>query len=105
MSKELANMGKSEATPTKFGSGHLAAMGRLGLKELANLTLVPGNNIAQPGGEYGIFGQPTPGQIADAIEPSSAAPPPSVLAAHLPEPSNSTRTDPWTRDNRDLDRE
>ena len=46
----------------KFGAGHLFAMGRLGAQE-ARAALYTGSNVAQPT-EYGIWGKPTPGEIA-----------------------------------------
>ena len=48
----------------KVGSGHLAAMGRLGFRELQGL-VHPGSNIAQQP-EYGSFGNPTPGEVAES---------------------------------------
>ncbi|HEY4310169.1 MAG TPA: hypothetical protein VGN12_12020 [Pirellulales bacterium] len=48
----------------KFGEGHLKAMGRQGLNEL-RAAVYTGSNIAQQP-EYGLYGTPTPGEIADA---------------------------------------
>jgi len=48
----------------KIGEGHLAAMGRLGLKE-ARGALYPESNVSQPN-EYGLYGTPTPGEVGEA---------------------------------------
>lgn len=48
----------------KFGEGHVAAMGRLGLEELRG-ALYPESNVAQPS-EYGLYGTLTPGEVAEA---------------------------------------
>ena len=48
----------------KIGEGHLAAMGRLGLKELRN-TLNPSRESVADN-EIGVFGTQTQGEIADA---------------------------------------
>ncbi len=48
----------------KIGEGHLAAMGRLGLRELRAATY-PDGNVAQPS-EYGLYGTQTPGEVAEA---------------------------------------
>jgi hypothetical protein len=47
----------------KIGDGTLKAMGRLGLNELRATVFNPSGNIAQPL-EPGMFGNPTPGEIA-----------------------------------------
>ena len=51
----------------KIGAGHPKAMWELGLSEL-RAGFYPGSNIAQPS-NYGIYGTPTPGEIADARRP------------------------------------
>jgi hypothetical protein len=48
----------------KIGEGHLAAMGRQGLKEMRN-ALYPGSNVSQQP-EYGLYGTRTPGEVAEA---------------------------------------
>jgi hypothetical protein len=52
----------------KLGDGHMKAMGRQGLAEL-RAAFYTGSNIAQPT-EAGIFGRPTPGEIANEREES-----------------------------------
>ncbi len=49
----------------KIGDGHARGMGELGLNELRN-GLYPGSNIAEKHPPYGVWGHPTPGEIADA---------------------------------------
>jgi hypothetical protein len=48
----------------KIGEGHLAAMGRLGLKELRNALTPSRESVAD--NEIGVFGTQTQGEIADA---------------------------------------
>lgn len=48
----------------KIGEGHLAAMGRLGLKELRNAINPSRESVADQ--EIGIYGSLTQGEIADA---------------------------------------
>lgn len=48
----------------KIGEGHLAAMGRLGLKELRNAINPSRESIADQ--EIGVYGSLTQGEIADA---------------------------------------
>jgi hypothetical protein len=50
---------------SKAGEGHLPAMGRLGCHELGN-SFFPESNIVQRHVEYGIWGHPTPGEVAEA---------------------------------------
>lgn len=49
----------------KIGEGHVRGMGELGLNELRN-GLFPGSNIAEKHPPYGVWGHPTPGEVADA---------------------------------------
>lgn len=84
--------------PIKYGAGHLAAMGRMGLKELGSAFVPSGSNIAQPGGEYGVFGQPPPSLIAESMERGGEE---SVLASRMPAPPPPKQG----REDRDLDRE
>ena len=49
---------------SKFGTGHVSAMGRQGLREL-RAALYPESNIAQTA-EYGLYGTMTPGEVAEA---------------------------------------
>jgi hypothetical protein len=48
----------------KIGDGHAKAMLRHGLKEV-RASMYTGSNIAQPP-SYGIYGEPAPGETADA---------------------------------------
>jgi len=48
----------------KIGEGHVAAMGRQGLRELRS-ALYPESNVAQQP-EYGLYGTRTPGEVAEA---------------------------------------
>lgn len=48
----------------KFGEGHVAAMARLGLKELRNALTPSRESVAD--NEIGVFGTLTQGEIADA---------------------------------------
>ena len=48
----------------KIGEGHLAAMGRLGLKELRNAFNPSRESVADS--EIGLYGTQTQGEIADA---------------------------------------
>jgi hypothetical protein len=54
----------NEDKQTKIGSGHAAAMARLGLKEL-RAAVFPDSNVAQPS-EYGLYGTLTPGEVAES---------------------------------------
>jgi hypothetical protein len=47
----------------KFGEGHVAAMGRLGLKELRNALNPSRESVAD--NEIGLYGTQTQGEIAD----------------------------------------
>lgn len=71
---------------SKIGSSHLAAMGRLGLRELRG-AMYPDSNMAQSP-EYGAFGTMTPGEIADsrregARDLEDERPQPSILDRKL----------------------
>jgi hypothetical protein len=72
----------SDETKPKYGAGHLEAMINLGLNELRG-AVYPESNVAQPP-EYGVFGRPTPGEIADGRRESGremeGEDQPSVLA-------------------------
>jgi hypothetical protein len=48
----------------KIGEGHLAAMGRLGLKELRNALNPSKDSVADA--EIGLYGSQTQGEIANA---------------------------------------
>ena len=48
----------------KIGAGHLAAMGRLGLKELRNALNPSRESVAES--EVGLYGSLTQGEIAEA---------------------------------------
>jgi hypothetical protein len=48
----------------KIGEGHLAAMGRLGLKELRNALNPAKDSVADS--EIGLYGSQTQGEIANA---------------------------------------
>src|SRR5580704_6463583 len=50
----------------KFGAGHVAAMGRLGLKELRNAANPSRESVADA--EIGLYGTQTQGEIAEARE-------------------------------------
>lgn len=91
-------MAKENSSTVKFGSGHMAAMARMGFKELGSAFVPEGSNVAQPGGEYGLFGQPTPGMIADSMERGGEG---SILASRLPNPTAPTPE----RDDRGMERE
>lgn len=56
----------------KWGEGHAAAMGRMGLHELQNATY-PDSNVAHRG-EVGVFGSPTQGEVASARDEKEATP-------------------------------
>ncbi len=57
-------MAGKEREQAKWGAGHAAAMGRMGLNELRN-SIYADSNVAQRNTEMGVFGQLTPGEIAD----------------------------------------
>lgn len=91
---------ESEPEKPKFGAGHAAAMGRLGIQELRGM-VYPDSNVAQQS-EYGLYGTMTPGEVAadrqDKIQDlDNADREGSILQKHL------NRPDP--RDDRDEDRE
>lgn len=70
-------------SPRKIGDGHAGAMWRQGLAEL-RAAVYPDSNVAQPV-EYGMYGKPTPGEVAkdrtaDSHEPSVTGDNRSVLA-------------------------
>ena len=50
--------------PRKIGEGHMAAMGRLGLKELRNAVNPSRDSVADT--EFGLYGTATQGEIAQA---------------------------------------
>lgn len=56
----------------KLGEGHAAAMVNLGFDELRG-AVYPESNVAQPT-HYGVFGHPTPGEVADARREPDQAP-------------------------------
>lgn len=72
----------SDDNKPKIGAGHAKAMFNLGLNELRGAVYAD-SNVAQPP-EYGVFGRPTPGEIADGRRESGrefeAEGQPSVLA-------------------------
>jgi hypothetical protein len=49
----------------KIGDGHARGMGQLGLQELRNGVYTE-SNIAEKHPPYGVWGVPTPGEVADA---------------------------------------
>jgi hypothetical protein len=49
----------------KIGEGHVRGMAELGLNEIRN-GVYPESNIAEKHPPYGVWGHPTPGEIADA---------------------------------------
>lgn len=51
----------------------VTAFGRLGIHELRN-ALYSESNVAQGHSEYGMWGQPTPGQVQQAQEKDGVAP-------------------------------
>jgi hypothetical protein len=51
----------------KFGEGHVAAMGRLGLRELRNALNPSPQSVAD--NEHGLYGTSTQGEIADSRDP------------------------------------
>ena len=51
---------------SKFGAGHMAAMARLGLKELRNAANPSRESVADT--EIGLYGTLTQGEIAEARE-------------------------------------
>jgi hypothetical protein len=57
----------------KIGEGHAAAMGRLGWKEVRVLGSFQESNVAQPS-ELGLYGNATPGEIAEARRPNDRDP-------------------------------
>lgn len=67
-----------------IGSGHLAAMARLGLKELRAASYFHDSNVAQPG-ELGLYGSLTPSEVAATrvADSRDAEQDRSVLADHL----------------------
>lgn len=64
----------------KIGSGHLRAMGKLGLAEIRG-ALYPSSNVAQPT-EYGVFGKETPAEISQLREHNRDEEP-SILGERL----------------------
>jgi hypothetical protein len=89
----------------KIGTGHAAAMARMGLREL-RAVMYPGGNVAQQP-EYGLYGTMTPGEVAESRrgeehdleeEPNRD----SVLGERLQQAKDREDRDD---DSRDLDRE
>jgi hypothetical protein len=62
----------------KIGEGHMAAMGRLGLKELRNALNPSRESVAD--NEIGVFGSATQGEIADARGEQGTGPPDGTLS-------------------------
>jgi len=56
----------------KFGEGHVAAMGRLGLKELRNAFTPSRESVADT--EIGLYGTQTQGEIASARQGAGEGP-------------------------------
>ncbi len=54
----------------KFGAGHAAAMARQGLREIRGAMYTQSNVAQAP--DYGIYGNKTPGEIADERDPNNA---------------------------------
>lgn len=103
MSKDI-----SESTP--FGTGHAAAMARLGLSEL-RAAFYPESNVAQPG-DLGLYGNATPVEVTEARRGEAKDPEPqptpeaepgqgSILADKI---KQAETREPPERDDRDLDR-
>jgi len=81
-----------------IGTGHAAAMGRLGLAELRG-AFYNESNVAQHS-EYGLYGTRTPGEVQDARRDDSVyGPEDSILAAKMSQLGH--RDDPG-KDDRDL---
>lgn len=80
----------------KFGEGHVAAMARLGLKEL-RAAAYPESNIAQ-NNEVGLYGSPTQGEVAAARKDEKSEPEQeqgSIVEQHVREAeSRSDREEP-----------
>lgn len=56
----------------KIGSGHMAAMARLGLAEIRAAAAFPESNVVQPP-VPGLYGVPTQGEVAAAREADADA--------------------------------
>ena len=84
---------------SKIGEGHAKAMANLGLDEARGIFFTD-SNIAQPT-PYGIYGHPTPGEVADArrdLEPEQqyGLAPDSLLAERMRE--STSRDEPGRED-------
>lgn len=97
-----------KAEKEKFGAGHASAMGRQGLREL-RAAMYPESNVAQPT-DYGIYGNKTPGEIADERDPEKGEhdkggdqEPRSTLKDCLNRAESQREAS--SRDNRDLSKE
>ena len=77
-------MGDAPGNNPKIGAGHLAGMARQGLRELRS-AMYDGSNVAQPP-DLGIYGNATPGEVADARRPD-AIETPDATVRDPPEPS------------------
>ena len=92
----------------KFGAGHASAMARQGLRELRG-ALYTQSNVAQAP-DYGIYGNKTPGEIADErsaetapVEKSADQEPRSVLQDRLNRAESQREAS--SRDNREVTKE
>ena len=61
------NSARDGPKKAKIGAGHLAGMGRQGLREL-RAALYPDSNIAKES-DWGIYGNATPGEVAQDRRP------------------------------------
>jgi len=91
----------------KIGEGHLAAMGRQGLREVRN-ALYPESNVSQQP-EYGLYGTRTPGEVAEArrddgrdFEEEKNADRGSILDDRMKE---AEARDPHGRDDKEMDKD
>lgn len=86
----------------KWGAGHVAAMGRMGLHEL-QAAVYPDSNVAQRA-EVGAVGSPTQGEVASARKEDQAQSEPqqeSVVDRYVREAE--TRNDPEPSQEQDHD--
>ena len=61
-------MKRNAETVRKIGTGHAAAMGRLGIKELRAAAFPSESNIAQAS-EPGLYGHPTQAEVTESHRP------------------------------------
>lgn len=80
-------MDDKQAKAPPIGTGHAAAMARLGLREL-RAAFYPDLNVAQSHAELGLYGTATPAEVTEvrrgeAPGRDAEAEPPSALGARL----------------------